>query len=310
MIKLHPKIFEYLIKSYYYVGSYSYEYLLETLEVLPLSKKFNLEEAKEKERKKENEEPKSHLEEWESITWRFKEKQGKLYEAILECIKSLNNDDIYRLLLVILPDTNFEKMVHDGWNCWGENVEDWNKNLIHYLDICGIKYDSEKRQLISSEGLDIQRILAKSDLISIKFEDIFYRNLNEEINKCYKMGAYTTAFILSRKLLENLVIDILRGKFPQSEENLKIYYRLNDHGKDGRFHDFMTLLRNLDNKKKEFGIDKEVIEEFLRLIKPFRPTANSNAHSIIIQGDKETLDKLQIENMAGLLVKILRNIKD
>ena len=308
MIKLHPKAFEYLIKSYYYVGGYSYEYFLETLGVLPLSCKFNLEEYKEKEREDLNEQTKNspeNLKEWESVVWSFKEKEGKLYKALYNYVKSLSNEDIYRLLLVLLPDTNFDKMVWDKWNSWGENVKDWHNNLIHYLEICGIKYDSEKRQLVSTEeDLDIKKIVARSDLIDIKFEDIFYRNLTQEINKCYKLGAYTASFTLSRKLIENLVIDILRRKFPQSQENLEIYYRSNE----GRFHDLSVLLRNLEEKKKEFGIEEETIDEFFKLIKPFRPTANSNAHSIIVWGEKDSLDKLQIEKMAGLLLKISRNI--
>lgn len=309
MIKLHPKTFEYLIKSYYYVGNYSYEYFLETLEVLPLSSKFNLEEAKDKHREEAKKEMQSvtekNLEEIESIHWSLKEKQGMLYNSLYEYIKSLNNEDVYRLLLVLFPDTNFNRMSWDKWNCWGENVKDWHNNLIHYLEICGIKYDSEKKQLISSEeDLDIKKIIAKSDLIDTKFEDIFYRNLNQEINKCYKLGAYTSAFILSRKLIENLIIDILRKKFPQNQENIDIYYRVNE----GRFHDLTILLKNFEQRKKDFGIDEETIDEFFKLIKPFRPSANSNAHSIIVWGEKEALDKLQIEKMAGLLIKVLRNI--
>ncbi len=309
MVKFHPKIFEYLIKSYYYVGDYSYEYFLETLGVLPLSKKFNLEELKKRngdKLKKEFEDSKQHsIEEWKSIVWSVKDKQGKLYEALYGYIKSLNNEDIYRLLLAILPDTNFNRMAWDKWNCWGENVKDWHNNLIHYLDLCGIKYDAEKRQLISSnEDLDIKGIIAKSNLIDIKFDDIFYRNLNGEINKCYKIGAYTASFILSRKLIENLVIDILRKKFPPNKSNLEIYHR----PKEKRFHDLIILLKNLEKRKEEFGIDEEIINEFFKLIKPFRPTANSNAHSIIMWGDKESLDKLQVEKMAGLLIKILRSL--
>jgi len=307
-MQIHPKTFEYLIKSYYYVGGYSHKYLLETLEVLPFAKKFNLEEYKIKERDDLNEETKkNHFEEWESIAWSFKEKRGKVYVALLEHIKSLNIEDFYKLLLVLFPDTNFKKMSWDSWNCQGEDVKDWHDNLIHYLNLCGIQYDSDKKQLVSSqEDLDIKKILINQNLIDIKFEDVFYRELTNEINKCYKIGSYTASFILSRKLLENLVIDILRQKYPQSQENLKLYCRV-DNGKAKRFHDLIILIKNLDDKKEEFGIDKEIIEEFIKLIKPFRIVANSNTHSIIIYGNKDELDKLQIEKMAGLLIKLLRN---
>jgi hypothetical protein len=309
-MKIHPKVFEYLIKSYYYTGSYSYEYFLETLTILPLSKKFNLEEEKEKAKESARREmegiTEENLEEFSSVAWSTREKQGTLYNTLFEYLKRLNNEDIYRLLLVLFPDSQFKKMAWDRWNCRGEDVKDWHNNLIHYLEVCGIKYDTEKKQLISSdEELNIKNIIARSDLIDIKFEDIFYRNLTKEINKCYKLGSYTASFILSRKLIENLVIGVLRKKFPPSPENLEIYYR----AKEGRFHDLTILLKNLEEKKFEFGIDAEIITEFFKLIKPFRPTANSNAHSILIWGDKDELDKLQVEKMAGLLIKILRNIK-
>jgi len=309
MINLHPKVLEYLIKSYFYVGSYSYDYFLETLGVLPLSKKFDITEAKNRWRENEKKSAPNitpeGLEQIESIVWSLKEKQGELYKELFSYIKSLNNEDIYRLLLVLLPDSSFDRMSRDKWNCWGENVKDWYNDLLHYLDVCGIKYDSEKRQLVSSqEGLDIKKIIARADLIDIKFEDIFYRNLATEINTCHKMAAYTAAFILSRKLIENLVIDILRKKFPVSETNLEIYYR----PKEGRFHDLAVLLKNLEDRKEKFGIDESIIEEFFKLIKPFRSIANSNTHSIIIWGDKDSLEKLQIEKMVGLLLKIFTNI--
>lgn len=308
MVKLHPKIFEYLIKSYYYVGYSSYEYLLETVNFLQFKNKFNLEELKERKRSSSmGDLPIEKVNEIESITWSLKDRDGQVYNELFEYIKSLNDEDIYRLLLILFPDTRFKIMAKDNWNYYGEYVKDWHNNLLHYLEMCGIKYDFGKRRLISTEeDLDIKRIIAKSDLIDIKFEDIFYRNLNQEINKCYKLGAYTASFILSRKLIENLIIDILRKKFPQNEENVNIYYRTND----GRFHDLTILLKNFEQKKKGFGIDEETIDEFFRLIKPFRPTANSNAHSIIVWGEKDNLDKLQIEKMAGLLIKILRDIEN
>ncbi|MFA5518246.1 MAG: hypothetical protein WDA74_03235 [Spirochaetota bacterium] len=307
MNKFHPKIFEYLIKSYYYVGFSSYEYLLETLKFFNFQEELDLNKIKEEKRDPSVSELSiEKIKEIESISWSLKEREGEVYNALLNYIKSLKEEDIYKLLLVLFPDTRFKAMSYDNWNYYGEYVKDWHNNLIHFLELCGIKYDSEKKQLVSfEEDLDIKRILAKSDLIDIKFEDIFYRNLNQEINKCYKLGAYTASFILSRKLIENLVIDILRKKFPQNEENLPIYYRIDS----GRFHDLTLLLKNFEERKKEFGIDEETIEEFFKLIKPFRPSANSSAHSIIVWGEKENLDKLQIEKMVGLLIKILNNIK-
>lgn len=306
MNKLHPKVLEYLIKSYYYVGFSSYEYLLETIKFFQFNKEFDIEKIKENERDESFKElsPEKVIQ-LESILWSLKDKEGKVYFEIIKYLKQLKEEEIYRLLLILFPDTRFKAMAYDSWNYYGEQVRDWHSNLIHYLELCGIQYDFDKKQLLSlNEELDIKTIVAKSNLIDIKFEDIFYKNLNQEINKCYKIGAYTAAFILARKLIENLIIDILKKKFPQSEENIPIYYRIDEK----RFNDLTILLKNLEENKKMFGINEEIIDEFFKLIKPFRPNANSNAHSIIIWGEKENLEKLQVEKMVGLLLKILENI--
>jgi len=137
-------------------------------------------------------------------------------------------------------------MQWDNWNHYGEDVKDWRKDLIHYLQICGISYDYEKRQFIQGDQeLSLKETIYKTDILKCEFEDIFYKKLVLEINRAYKVGAYTGAFILCRKLIENLIIDILRKKFPPNEENLKIYYRKDD----GRFHDFTILLQKLEERK-------------------------------------------------------------
>jgi len=69
------------------------------------------------------------------------------------------------------------------------------------------------------------------------------------------------------------------------------------------------LINNYDIEIDDNDDELEIIEEFLTLIKQFRPKANDNTHSIIIWGEKDSLDKLQIERMAGLLTRLLNNIK-
>ena len=187
MATFHPKVFEYLIKSYFYVGDYSYEYLLDTINVLPLSKKFSLEELKINEREKIKREISGtmcSLEEMESIVWGLRDKAAcRVYKELLEYFKSLTQEDICSLLLVLLPDTKFEKMLRNKWNHYGEFVSDWHKNLIHYMAVCGIQYDPNAKQLVSpQEEIDIKRIIASSNLIGIQFDDLFYRKLSDEIN--------------------------------------------------------------------------------------------------------------------------------
>jgi hypothetical protein len=84
-------------------------------------------------------------------------------------------------------------------------------------------------------------------LISIQsIPDDFYVKLIDEINILYANGRYISVCILVRKLLENLVIDILRKKFGTAQ--LELYY----NPKKGMFNNFSTLLDNFDVKIDEF----------------------------------------------------------
>ncbi len=51
MIDMHPKIYSLILKCYYHFSKSSYEYFLEMIRILPLSKRFNLEKIKEEYRK-------------------------------------------------------------------------------------------------------------------------------------------------------------------------------------------------------------------------------------------------------------------
>ena len=102
------------------------------------------------------------------------------------------------------------------------------------------------------------------------------------------------------------MIEILRLKYPPNQPgNIEIYYYV----KDQRFSDFTVLIKNLEDKKDDFGIDKEIISEFISLVKPFRPRANSNAHSIIITSNEEDVLTYNIQKMTALLLRLWNNLK-
>lgn len=65
----------------------------------------------------------------------------------------------------------------------------------------------------------------------------------------------------------------------------------------------------LEEKKVYFIIDKDIIEEFLSHVKPFRPKSNANVHSIIIISDKKDLIEAKIDRMVGLLWKLKQNLE-
>lgn len=143
-------------------------------------------------------------------------------------------------------------------------------------------------------------------LIDIDFSDIFYNELKDEINEAYRMGLFTSVMLLSRKLFENLIIEILRIKYPSSVPgNLELYFIKNNK----RFQDFTILLKNIEDRKGDFTVDEQIITEIISLIKPFRISANSNAHSIIIVSDEKAILDFQIPRISALLFRLHSNIK-
>ena len=190
-----------------------------------------------------------------------------------------------------------------------------DKGYIDPLQSVGKPYVSAKittRGIDFVEGGSFQEMKPKAPivrkeengLIETIFNEFFYDTLKKEINICFNNELFTSVFILSRKLIENLVIDILRKKFPPSSSTLPLYYDT----QNGRFIDFSILLKNLEDNKDSFGIDKSLVEQFISLVKPFRPRANSNTHSIETLADQKDVEKFKIPEMIALLLRIHSNL--
>lgn len=146
----------------------------------------------------------------------------------------------------------------------------------------------------------------KDKFLSLNVKDNFYKKLENEINLVYSTEAYTATFVLSRKLIENLVIEVLRKKYGnKTKENVEIYFSTDF----ARFHDFSMLLQNLEDRKSDFDMDEGIVENFISLVKPFRKKANRDAHSIVDFTDKKRdLEKYDIQQMADLLIRLYSKI--
>ena len=130
---------------------------------------------------------------------------------------------------------------------------------------------------------------------------VFYKRLEEEINICYVASLPNASMMLSRKLVENLLYEILDCKFPRNPE-----IRFNTV--KGRALDFSVLIDNFETKRNEFGPDiQEIIDKLLVLIKPFRRDANSKTHKVIEYLDTlDELDKHKVPEIVELELQILK----
>ncbi|WP_324662085.1 hypothetical protein [Haloarcula sediminis] len=181
-------------------------------------------------------------------------------------------------------------------------------------DFVGGADDSEIAKYPALQNLEGERTDVAGGLPTITTElfidiehttDDFYDDLISNINQSYRIGVYDGTFVLTRKLLENLVIELLRNQYGTSY--LRMYYIPNQR----RFQNFSTLLDGLEYKLKDYqsysnGLDKELIRD----IRQFKNSADADAHSIIRNPDKEEIDDLgtDAEHAAKVMFRVLRNM--
>lgn len=144
------------------------------------------------------------------------------------------------------------------------------------------------------------------DIEIIKYDtsDYFVRGHIKEINRAYTKGCYTSTHILARKIIENLVLDILVTKYPPTIlENLNLYFDVSQN----RTKDFSILLKSLYDKRKEFGFEiAKAIERFYQKAKKFKDDANDKTHSWYhLVENKTEIDELNLQSMVEL-IKIIK----
>lgn len=139
-----------------------------------------------------------------------------------------------------------------------------------------------------------------------KYPEIFYDHLEDEINTAYSNPKLPNAVLmLSRKLLENLVYNLLQYKFKGA--GIKIYFDTVHN----RPHDFGVLLDNLKAQKLKFDQDLHYhIEKLLEMASPFRRDANSKAHNIMEYLESTgQIKKMKIQEMVQILLNLINRVK-
>lgn len=213
-------------------------------------------------------------------------------EAISRFLKEVFDTDEQIGLFLVHEIANQENPYDD------ELSKDAKEKLVQILSMFG------------SENLDFTASISTSVEIDkfidpIWIPDNFYEKLIGEINQVYAYQQPMALSVLIRKLLENLVIDVLRKKYGTAD--LELYY---DPSKR-RFNDFAVLLKNLDSKKADFHyITSSLDKSFISDIDKYRETGNSGAHSIDANLSIEEFktNKEKINYLVELLLKVYQRI--
>lgn len=161
------------------------------------------------------------------------------------------------------------------------------------------------------ENEDAETGVLYSTLRSEQFLDIdnipgtFYPDLIEDINQCYSIGINDATLVLTRKLLENLLIDILREQY--GKQKIDLYYLPENR----RFKNFSKLINNFEENLDDFqhlsgGLDSDFIDE----LDSFRQDANATTHSIEtnITDDEMKEYREQARHASQILFRIKRNL--
>ncbi len=113
-------------------------------------------------------------------------------------------------------------------------------------------------------------------LVTYLTTDRFRRGHIDEINRAYHFHCYTSVFILLRKVVENMLVDILRTKFPENDlTSREMYFNTRQH----RFHDFSVILSNLKKRSNDFGPENKLVEKIVDKANHLRDRGNDTVHS-------------------------------
>lgn len=136
-----------------------------------------------------------------------------------------------------------------------------------------------------------------------EFPDDFYRDLLGMINRAFSYELYVGVCLMTRKMLENLLVDILRKKFGMA--NLELFYDPKYHG----FKEFKTLIINFESKLADFQKIIPTLDAEFILLHSFREQGNGAAHTLEVRvTEKELFDnKASLEFVIKTLVRLFNN---
>ena len=141
------------------------------------------------------------------------------------------------------------------------------------------------------------------DFFQYPTADLFQKKHIEEINVTYNTKCYTATFLLCRKVIQNLIVDLLTTKFPpnKAKENKELYYDINRR----RFLDFSIILDNLNKKRHDFPVTAAgPIQVLVGKARKFTRDANDQTHSWFYMAKKKDLDDADIDQILFLIKKV------
>ncbi len=149
-------------------------------------------------------------------------------------------------------------------------------------------------------GKPIKRVLLIKPVILFSTTNRFVEKHIQEINGTYAAQCYTATFILCRKVMENLIVDILRHNFSKER---KLYEDQNSH----RSLDFSVVLDHLFKKRTRFNTKAfGAIARIKQKGTAFKDDANDKAHSLFHIATKKEIDDAKPQEIFDLIEVVMK----
>lgn len=209
------------------------------------------------------------------------------------------------ILQRIIFDPKIIETRKDGWNYYREPVREWHQKIIDQIKLSGAVIDIQNKKI---QILEPEEDFGSIDFLPYDFNDLFLDYIRKEINESYNNGQLLAVVILSRKLLEALIIRIFEVYFPKivsgtyQEANHSLWYNKTQ----SRHHGLENLIMNLRARSVDFHEDKDLVEDVCILVEQVRIEANKCVHKDYKIPDEELLKKIKIESAVISIRKLFK----
>jgi hypothetical protein len=169
--------------------------------------------------------------------------------------------------------------------------------------------DRESLKSVKLEPIPIKIGKQRKRLIKIanyETDDKLLKAHIDEINKTYTYGCYTACFVLCRKVLENLLLNILKVKYPGKDKtHRERYWDFNRN----RPLEFSRLLKSLRENKNDFIPENKLVERICILAEKFKETADEMTHSLYHIASKKEMDEMNFQQILDLIRELFKKLQ-
>lgn len=175
-------------------------------------------------------------------------------------------------------------------------------SVMRHLD--QIDRDSLSHLKTQKIPVPIKQTKAKTPTVKIaeyKTDDVWLQKHVDEVNRAFTFQCYTATFVLCRKILENLIVQILQKKYnSRNLDDRKKYFDIANN----RFLDFGVLIDNLRDGANSFIPQNKLVLRICQLSEQFKDNANDMTHSLYYLARKKDIEDRNFQDILDLIKQL------